>query len=94
MLELIFTGPATELHPPVSFPTTDASFSNLSKKKKKSVTHKQVQISLACRKGKLPAEINLQMLEFHRKELIGREGLLCCPAPTFPFRTLASYLPY
>lgn len=34
MLELIFTGPATELHPPVSFPTTDASFSNLSKKKK------------------------------------------------------------
>lgn len=65
------------------------------RKKKKAVTHKQEQISLACRKGKLLAEINLQMLEFHRKELIGGAGydtLPCSclplgisnPAPIFP----------
>lgn len=44
---LIFTGPATVL-----FPTADASFSNLSEE---AVVHKQEQISLACRKGKLLA---------------------------------------
>lgn len=84
---LIFTGPATVL-----FPTAEASFSNLSEK---AVTHKQEQISLACRKGKLLAEINLQMLEFHREELTGGEGLLSCPAPhplSPPICTL--YLPY
>lgn len=83
ILGLIFTGLPSEFHLPVVFPTADASFSNLSEK---AVTHKQEQISLACRKGKLLAEINLQMLEFHRKELIGREGLISCPVapPHFP----------
>lgn len=78
MARIIFTGLATELHPPVALPTADASFSHLSKK---AVTHKQEQISLACRKGKLLAEINLQMLEIHRKELVGGEGLISCPIP-------------
>lgn len=78
ILGLIFTGLSSELHLPVVFPTADASFSKLSEK---AVTHKQEQISPACRKGKLLAEINLQMLEFHRKELIGREGLISCPTP-------------
>ena len=50
----------------------------------KAVTHKQEQISLACRKGKLLAEINLQMLGFQREELVDGEGLLACPAPPFP----------
>lgn len=89
---LIFTGPATELHLLVSFPAAHASFSNLSEK---AVTHKQEQISLACRKGKLLAEINLQMLEFHRKELVGGEGLISCPVPpaSFPLLSVPFLLP-
>lgn len=75
---LLLSGPATELHLPVIFPTADASFPNLSEK---AVTHKQEQISLACRKGKLLAEINLQRLQFHRKELVGGAGLIYCPVP-------------
>lgn len=83
---LILTGPATVL-----FPTADASFSNLSEK---AVTHKQEQISLACRKGKLLAEINLQMLEFHREELAGGGGLLSCPAPPpFPLPSVPFIFP-
>lgn len=78
MPELIFTGPATELHPspPLFHSQPQMLLFLIFQKKKKAVTHKQEQISLACRKGKLLAEINLQMLEFHRKELIGGEGLI------------------
>lgn len=82
---LILTGPATVL-----FPTADAAFSNVSEK---AVTHKQEQISLACRKGKLLAEINLQMLGFQREELADGEGLLACPAPPFPPSSAPFILP-
>lgn len=83
---LILTGPATVL-----FPTADASFSNVSEK---AVTHKQEQISLACRKGKLLAEINLQMLGFQREELADGEGLPACPAPPLPSLICTLYLAY
>ena len=82
---LILTGPATVL-----FPTADAAFSNVSEK---AVTHKQEQISLACRKGKLLAEISLQMLGFQREELVDGEGLLACPAPPFPPSSAPFILP-
>ena len=82
---LILTGPATVL-----FPTADAAFSNVSEK---AMTHKQEQISLACRKGKLLAEINLQMLGFQREELADGEGLLACPAPPFPPSSAPFILP-
>jgi hypothetical protein len=65
---------------PSSSQTADASVPNFPHK---AMTHKQEQISLACRKGKLLAEINLQMLEFHRKDLIGGEGLISGTSP-FP----------